>query len=63
MFVPVVGPQLMQAFPRVMAFWAAAYSTVEITIVQIIAATNGIIDICFFIRREITRGKINIFIT
>lgn len=63
MFVPVVGPQLMQAFPPVMAFWAAADSTVEITIVQIIAATNGIIDICFFIRREITREKINIFIT
>lgn len=61
MFVPVVGPQLIQAFSPIVSFWAAADSTVAKTIAQIIAATNGIIDICFFNRREITRGKIKYF--
>ena len=46
-FVPVVGPQLMQAFPPIVPFWADADSTVAKTIVKIIAATNGKINICF----------------
>lgn len=51
MFVPMVGPQLMQAFPPIVPFWADTDSTVAKTIVKIIAATNGKINICFFIRR------------
>jgi len=46
-FIPVLGPQLMQAFPPIVLFWADADSTVAKMIVKVIAATNGKINICF----------------